>query len=85
MRPTPLSAPVLTLFGSTNLNSRSAELDTELSFVLATTDPGLRRRLADEVDGLRAHARPWRGGHDSDSRRVRPGPRALVSVVGGML
>ena len=53
--------------------------------MLATTDPGLRRRLANEVDGLRAHARPWRGGHDSDSRRVRPGTRALVSVVGGML
>jgi CDP-diacylglycerol--glycerol-3-phosphate 3-phosphatidyltransferase len=26
--------PILTLFGSTNLNSRSAHLDTELSFVM---------------------------------------------------
>ncbi|KAG6856303.1 hypothetical protein H0H87_005716 [Tephrocybe sp. NHM501043] len=32
--PTPSSPPVLTLFGSTNLNSRSAHIDTELSFVM---------------------------------------------------
>ena len=85
MRPTPDEPPVLTLFGSTNLNSRSANLDTELSFVLATTDSELRRRLGEEVDGLRAHAHPWRGGVDSESRKVRAGTRALVSVVGGML
>ena len=36
MRPTPSSAPAVTLFGSTNLNSRSANLDTELSFVLVS-------------------------------------------------
>lgn len=85
MRPTPLSAPVLTLFGSTNLNSRSANLDTELSFVLATTSPLLQEKLAEEVDGLRAHAHPWRGEYDSESRRVRLGTRALVGLVGGML
>ncbi|KAL7283697.1 hypothetical protein ACG7TL_003133 [Trametes sanguinea] len=56
VRPAPSATPVLTLFGSTNLNSRSANLDTELSFVLATTSPTLRQRLADEVDGLRTHA-----------------------------
>jgi CDP-diacylglycerol--glycerol-3-phosphate 3-phosphatidyltransferase len=28
------SPPVLTLFGSTNLNSRSAHIDTELSFIM---------------------------------------------------
>ncbi|KAF5374502.1 hypothetical protein D9615_009131 [Tricholomella constricta] len=32
--PTPSSPPVLTLFGSTNLNSRSAHIDTELSFIM---------------------------------------------------
>ncbi|KAH9945777.1 CDP-diacylglycerol-glycerol-3-phosphate 3-phosphatidyltransferase [Epithele typhae] len=85
VRPTPTEPPALTLFGSTNLNSRSAALDTELSFVLATTSPTLRQRLADEVDHLRAHAHPWRGAQDSDSRRVRPGTRALVAVVGDML
>ena len=76
---------MLTLFGSTNLNSRSANLDTELSFVLATTSPSLRQRLAEEVDGLRAHAHPWRGESDSEDRRVRLGTRALVGIVGGML
>ena len=85
VRPTPSSAPVLTLFGSTNLNSRSANLDTELSFVLATTSSALQKRLADEVDGLRAHAHPWEGGVDSDTRRVRLGTRVLVGLVGGML
>ncbi|TFK94834.1 hypothetical protein K466DRAFT_475480 [Polyporus arcularius HHB13444] len=85
VRPTPSSDPVLTLFGSTNLNSRSANLDTELSFVLATTSPSLQKKLASEVDGLRAHAHPWRGESDSKSRRVRLGTRALVGLVGGML
>ena len=85
MRPTPASAPVLTLFGSTNLNSRSANLDTELSFVLATTSRALQEQLAKEVDGLRAHAHPWRGESDYEDRRVRLGTRALVGIVGGML
>ncbi|KAI0373051.1 hypothetical protein BV20DRAFT_1014418 [Pilatotrama ljubarskyi] len=85
VRPTPSSAPALTLFGSTNLNARSANLDTELSFVLATTSSALRQRLADEVDGLRAHARAWRGAGNSEERRVRLGTRALVGLVGGML
>ena len=86
MRPTPSSAPAVTLFGSTNLNSRSANLDTELSFVLATRSPALRQRLAEEVDGLREHAQPWRGHDDSDeARRVRLGTRALIAFVGGML
>lgn len=85
MRPTPASAPVLTLFGSTNLNSRSANLDTELSFVLATTNPTLQKKLAEEVDGLREHAHPWRGEYNSDTRRVRLGTWALVGIVGGML
>ena len=87
VRPTPTSTPALTLFGSTNLNSRSANLDTELSFVLATTSPALRQRLAEEVDGLREHATPWRGQDSSadDARRVRLGTRALVALVGGML
>ncbi|KAF5310409.1 hypothetical protein D9758_018996 [Tetrapyrgos nigripes] len=37
--PNPNFKPVLTLFGSTNLNSRSAELDTELSFVMVLPSP----------------------------------------------
>ncbi|KAF4608259.1 CDP-diacylglycerol--glycerol-3-phosphate 3-phosphatidyltransferase [Pleurotus pulmonarius] len=35
LSPTPDAPPVLTLFGSTNLNSRSSQLDTELSFIMA--------------------------------------------------
>ncbi|KIK66890.1 hypothetical protein GYMLUDRAFT_257598 [Collybiopsis luxurians FD-317 M1] len=34
LSPSADSAPVLTLFGSTNLNSRSSDIDTELSFVM---------------------------------------------------
>jgi CDP-diacylglycerol--glycerol-3-phosphate 3-phosphatidyltransferase len=82
-------APVLTLFGSTNLNSRSAQLDLELSFfLLPASPPGrrlprptLRARLRDEVDALRAWAVPWRG----DTRHVRLRTKALVGLVGDML
>ena len=34
LSPNALTSPILTLFGSTNLNSRSAEIDTELSFLM---------------------------------------------------
>lgn len=34
LSPTPSAPPILTLFGSTNLNSRSAHIDTELSFLM---------------------------------------------------
>ncbi|EKM55253.1 uncharacterized protein PHACADRAFT_143344 [Phanerochaete carnosa HHB-10118-sp] len=81
LRPSPVADPSLTLFGSTNLNSRSANLDTELSFVIVTSSPELRRQLREEVDALRAHVRPWRG----EDRRVRLGTKALVAMVGGML
>ncbi|KAJ7679191.1 hypothetical protein DFH06DRAFT_1165957 [Mycena polygramma] len=79
------SPPVLTLFGSTNLNSRSAHIDTELSFLMLVpegpaADP-LRRQLSEEVDALRAHSTPWKGAN----RRVRLGTKVLVSLVGGML
>ncbi|TFY62697.1 hypothetical protein EVJ58_g3693 [Rhodofomes roseus] len=77
LRPTPSAHPCLTLFGSTNLNSRSANIDTELSFMLVTTSPGLRARLAEEVDGLRSHAYPWRGAE----RRVRPFSWLLASAL----
>ena len=38
--PTPTEPPVLTLFGSTNLNSRSAHIDTELSFIMVIPSDG---------------------------------------------
>ncbi|KAI0315243.1 CDP-diacylglycerol-glycerol-3-phosphate 3-phosphatidyltransferase [Amylostereum chailletii] len=79
--PTPTTPPELTVFGSTNLNSRSAHLDTELSFILLTSAASLRQKLHEELQGLRAHAIPWRGAE----RRVRLGTKALVGMVGGML
>jgi CDP-diacylglycerol---glycerol-3-phosphate 3-phosphatidyltransferase len=73
--------PILTLFGSTNLNSRSANLDTELSFVMATSTDGLRQKLQEEIQGLQRWAVPWRGGE----RKVRCRTKAIVGLVGGML
>ncbi|KAG2350074.1 hypothetical protein BDR05DRAFT_995015 [Suillus weaverae] len=75
------SLPVLTLFGSTNLNSRSANLDTELSFVMATSSDDLRQKLQEEIQGLHRWAVPWRGGE----RKVRWRTKAIVALVGGML
>ncbi|KAG2743659.1 hypothetical protein P692DRAFT_20810096 [Suillus brevipes Sb2] len=75
------SLPVLTLFGSTNLNSRSANLDTELSFVMATSSDDLRQELQEEIQGLHRWAVAWRGGE----RKVRWRTKAIVALVGGML
>jgi len=75
------SPPVLTLFGSTNLNSRSTNLDTELSFVMATSSDELRQKLQEEIKGLHCWAVPWRGGE----RKVRWRTKAIVALVGGML
>ncbi|EJU00697.1 hypothetical protein DACRYDRAFT_89660 [Dacryopinax primogenitus] len=77
--------PYATLFGSTNLNSRSAQLDTELSFLLSTRSRELQQALGREVQGL------WEAGRRVDERdldaagRVRWGTRVLARVVGGML
>ncbi|VDB82845.1 unnamed protein product [Peniophora sp. CBMAI 1063] len=79
--PSHSSAPYLTLFGSTNLNSRSAHLDTELSFFMLTSSESVRRQLQAEQTAISAHAEPWKGAE----RRVRLGTKALVKVVGGML
>lgn len=85
--PTHNERPVLTLFGSTNLNSRSANLDTELAFVMLTPVSEnedvvrLRKDLDAEIQGLRTYAIPWKG----EQRKVRMGTKALVALVGGML
>jgi CDP-diacylglycerol--glycerol-3-phosphate 3-phosphatidyltransferase len=73
--------PVLTLFGSTNLNSRSANLDTELSFVMVTSSDSLRQTLQEEIQALHRWAVPWKGGE----RKVRCRTKAIVGLVGGML
>jgi CDP-diacylglycerol--glycerol-3-phosphate 3-phosphatidyltransferase len=81
LSPSKDSLPVLTLFGSTNLNSRSANLDTELSFVMATSSDDLRQELQEEIQGLHRWAVAWRGGE----RKVRWRTKAIVALVGGML
>ncbi|KAG6873239.1 hypothetical protein C0995_001258 [Termitomyces sp. Mi166 len=90
----PSSLPVLTLFGSTNLNSRSAHIDTELSFVMlvpsaeGSSPKGIlsptalvQKQLKDEVEGLRAHATEWKG----EQRNVRFWTKVIVRLVKGML
>ncbi|KAF8921004.1 hypothetical protein CPB85DRAFT_1211042 [Mucidula mucida] len=85
------SDPVLTLFGSTNLNARSAHIDTELSFMMvvppsnepevASANHVLRRRLAEEVASIRKHVTPWTG-HD---RHVRFATPMMLRIVEDML
>lgn len=43
------SPPVMTLFGSTNLNSRSAHIDTELSFLLIIPPDELQEQSHDHT------------------------------------
>ncbi|KII88182.1 hypothetical protein PLICRDRAFT_91952 [Plicaturopsis crispa FD-325 SS-3] len=81
LSPTPDAAPTLTLFGSTNLNTRSAQLDTELSFVMMTMSPALRQQLREEVHGLRANALPWQGA----TRKIPWRTKALARLAEGML
>jgi len=81
LSPTPHSAPILTLFGSTNLNSRSSHLDTELSFVMMTSSYALRKRLQEEVLALRQWAMPWKG----RERQVPWSTKIITHIVGGML
>ncbi|PVF95578.1 phospholipase D/nuclease [Serendipita vermifera] len=49
IRPSIGQNPVVTVFGSTNLNSRSANLDTELSFIMHTTSEELQQNLDEEA------------------------------------
>ncbi|KAG8866685.1 CDP-diacylglycerol--glycerol-3-phosphate 3-phosphatidyltransferase, partial [Tulasnella sp. 331] len=80
------SAPTISLFGSTNLNGRSARLDTELSFLMLTSSPELSRALADEADNIREHATQvdastW----GAPDRRVRWTTKAMAQAIIGML
>ncbi|KAF8646207.1 hypothetical protein AX16_007349 [Volvariella volvacea WC 439] len=93
LSPTHEDSPILTLFGSTNLNSRSAHIDTELSFVmLLPSEPtaghapssevvALRQSLADEVEGIRENAESWHG----KDRKVGWLTTLIVALVEGML
>ena len=82
LSPSPESLPILTLFGSTNLNSRSAHLDTELSFVmLANKSVTVQKKLQLELQGLKNFADDWKG----DRRNVRAFTKLLVRLLNGYL
>ncbi|KAG9046792.1 CDP-diacylglycerol--glycerol-3-phosphate 3-phosphatidyltransferase [Tulasnella sp. UAMH 9824] len=80
------SKPTMSLFGSTNLNSRSANLDTELSFMMVTSSRELSETLAEEVDGIRENASVvGRETWERSERRVRLSTIAMAKMVAGML
>lgn len=86
IRPSPDADPTVSVFGSTNLNSRSANLDTELSFILHTESSELQRKLADEVDNIWTHAQ--KVGDETWKTPERNPPlmtRLIVALVGKML
>lgn len=81
--------PSLTVVGSSNYTKRSYELDLEANVIIATSDPGLRRRLGEEVDWLQEYAK-----ETSESELAKPDRKAsigvkfsmwLVRVLGGAL
>lgn len=49
--------PSLTVVGSSNYTKRSYELDLEANVIIATSDPGLRKRLGEEVKWLGEYAK----------------------------
>lgn len=81
LSPNPGSLPILTLFGSTNLNSRSAHLDTELSFVMLANSETVQEKLHLELQGLQNFAEDWKG----DRRNVRAFTKLLVRLLNGYL
>jgi CDP-diacylglycerol--glycerol-3-phosphate 3-phosphatidyltransferase len=81
LSPNPESLPILTLFGSTNLNSRSAHLDTELSFVMLANSETVQEKLHLELQGLQNFAEDWKG----DRRNVRAVTKLLARLLSGYL
>ncbi|WVF70894.1 hypothetical protein IAT40_005689 [Kwoniella sp. CBS 6097] len=81
------SKPFLTFIGSSNLSTRSLTLDTELSMIMMTSSPSLRKALGAEVKALDKNAvevgeETWR----SEERKVSLLARILVALgVEGML
>ncbi|WWD17955.1 hypothetical protein CI109_102400 [Kwoniella shandongensis] len=81
------SKPFLTFFGSSNLSTRSLTLDTELSMVMMTSSPSLRRALSTELKTLDKDANDvgeetWK----LEERKVSLLARVLVALgVEGML
>jgi len=81
--------PSLTVVGSSNYTKRSYELDLEANVIIATSDPGLRRRLGEEVKWLGEYAQPVdESEFEKPERKVSVSVRLsmwLVRVLGGAL
>jgi CDP-diacylglycerol--glycerol-3-phosphate 3-phosphatidyltransferase len=81
--------PSLTVIGSSNYTKRSYELDLEANVIIATSDPGLRRRLGEEVKWLGEHALAVdEAEFEKPERRVGVNVRLAmwaVRVLGGAL
>ncbi|KAG8791654.1 CDP-diacylglycerol--glycerol-3-phosphate 3-phosphatidyltransferase [Ceratobasidium sp. 428] len=88
LSPSARETPYATLFGSTNLNSRSAHLDTEISFILSVPEreSSLRKVLQHEIINLRKNAhRVDSETFASPKRQVGLVTKAIVGLVGSML
>lgn len=83
----PSQNPVSTFIGSSNLSTRSLQLDTELSLLIVTSSPSLRKALGQEIKALDEFAgdvgeTTWR----EESRKVSWLAWLLVALgVEGML
>ncbi|CAO2649538.1 Nn.00g069230.m01.CDS01 [Neocucurbitaria sp. VM-36] len=81
--------PSLTVIGSSNYTKRSYELDLEANVIIATSDPGLRRRLGEEVKWLGEHAKTVdESEFEKEDRKVSLSVRLsmwAVRVLGGAL
>lgn len=81
--------PSLTVVGSSNYTKRSYELDLEANVIIATSDPGLRKRLGEEVKWLGEYAKKVdESEFEKPERKVGAGVRLsmwLVRVLGGAL
>ena len=84
-----IESPSLTVVGSSNYTKRSYELDLEANVVIATSDPGLRKRLGEEVQWLSEFAKKVEESEfEKPERKVSMGVRLsmwLVRVLGGAL
>jgi len=81
--------PCLTVIGSSNYTKRAYELDLEANVVISTTDPGLRRRLGEEVKWLGEYAKAVdEREFEKEERKVGMNVRLAmwaVRVLGGAL
>ncbi|ORY16093.1 hypothetical protein BCR34DRAFT_136879 [Clohesyomyces aquaticus] len=85
----PSPNPSVTVIGSSNYTKRSYSLDLEANVLIATSDPGLQKRLGEEVAWLSAHTtKVDEAEFEKPERKVSIGVRLsmwLVRVLGGAL